>query len=463
MMSKIGVVIVDGVGFRNFALSNFFDELLEENKKIVIFSGLKKEVYKDKKFDSIEIIELDVYKESKVSWVFRKTKEVAHLQKNKSSIAIKNNLNNRRPKSYGLKANLTRLIILFTLIFHSEKWIEFYFYLQRLSFRNNDCYKKYFKVLEKSNCDLLFFTHQRPSYLALLFDAAKKQQIRTVSFIFSWDNITSKGRMAADFDGFLVWSQLMKDELKSFYPTLNSNKIYVVGTPQFEPYVLDKYFMDKATFLKVFNINPNKKILYYSCGDVSTSKLDPLYIETIALAIKNKKIEDVNFIVRTSPAEDNTRFQKIIKEYPNIIWNFPDWKLTRENHTETWSQRVPTRKDIIDLRAILSFSDININMCSTMSLDIMLFDKPVINAVFGNKENGLYNDQKYLNYSHYAKVVKSKAVTIAKNKEELLVQINEALTKPNLRKESRKNLINLEIGKPLEGTSKRIVEVLKSF
>ena len=34
-----------------------------------------------------------------------------------------------------------------------------------------------------------------------------------------------------------------------------------------------------------------------------------------------------------------------------------------------------------------------------MSLDAMFFDKPVINPVFGNEKNGLYNDQKYLNFA----------------------------------------------------------------
>ena len=40
----------------------------------------------------------------------------------------------------------------------------------------------------------------------------------------------------------------------------------------------------------------------------------------------------------------------------------------------------------------------------------MLFDKPVINTVFGNISNGFYNDQRFLNYRHYDYVIKSGAV-----------------------------------------------------
>jgi hypothetical protein len=46
-----------------------------------------------------------------------------------------------------------------------------------------------------------------------------------------------------------------------------------------------------------------------------------------------------------------------------------------ENHAEAWSQRIPSTEDI-NLRALLQYADLNVNMCSTMSLDFMLFDKP---------------------------------------------------------------------------------------
>ena len=105
----------------------------------------------------------------------------------------------------------------------------------------------------------------------------------------------------------------------------------------------------------------------------------------------------------------------------------------------------------------------NINMCSTMSLDFMLFDKPVINTVFGNSENGLYNDQLFLKYTHFKKVVDSQSVTIAKNKTELVSQINAALSNPKERTSQRKAMIDLQISEPLEGTSKRIATTLSNF
>jgi hypothetical protein len=307
---------------------------------------------------------------------------------------------------------------------------------------------------------LLFFTHQRPPFIAPLVLAAEKNKIKTCSFIFSWDNLASKGRMAANFDYYLVWSDLMKKELLQFYVNVKSEAIEVIGTPQFEPYVIDRYKISKESFYSKFNLDNSKKTICFSCGDISTSRNDELYIETIVNAILNNEIPNANLIIRTSPAEDPIRFKALVTKFPFIKWNYPKWFLSRENHQEPWTQRIPTVEDVKDLRALLEYSDININMLSTMSLDFIQFGKPVINTVFGNATNGIYDDQRFLKYAHIVNVVNSKATKIAKNKKELIDGINEYLSNPTLNADFRNNLLLLQVSKPLLKTGKRIAETL---
>jgi hypothetical protein len=82
-MKIIGVVITDGVGFRNFVMSDFITEALDKFDKIIIYSGLPKSCYKNFNNSKLEIKELTVFKEGKMTWAFRKWKEIAHLQKHK--------------------------------------------------------------------------------------------------------------------------------------------------------------------------------------------------------------------------------------------------------------------------------------------------------------------------------------------------------------------------------------------
>ncbi|WP_456423635.1 hypothetical protein, partial [Lutibacter sp.] len=346
-------------------------------------------------------------------------------------------------------------------VFHSENNMKFFQKKVYKAFSKSFVTQSFITALSNNKPNILFFTHQRPPYIAPLVYAANSVNIKTCSFIFSWDNLSSKGRIPAMFDSFLVWSNLMKEELIYFYPSVNKNNIYVVGTPQFEPYVMDEYKTSRLDFYKRFGLDSSKKTICFSCGDLSTGRNDELSIGIIAEAILSKEINfDVNFLVRTSPADDGSRFNELRKKYPFILWNKPKWKQTRENHVEPWSQRVPLKEDIKDLRAILEYSNLSINMCSTMSLDFMLFNKPVINQVLGNKENGLFDDHRFLNYNHYKKVVASSAVIIAKSELELINAINNCLISPQELEKQRKNILNLQISKPLRGTSERIIGVL---
>jgi len=456
-MKSIGIVITDGVGFRNFILSDFIYEMNKTFDRVVIFSCLPKQVYEEYSLNC-EIVELEVFNEKFITWFFRKAKEVAHLQLHKkNNFGIQDNLKTNVSLAKTPRGFATRFIFLFTKWINNENCIQFFNFCQQQSFKKSKITSDYEDLLLSYKIKSLFFTHQRPPYIAPLIYAAEKNKIVTNAFIFSWDNLASKGRMAGNFDNYLVWSELMKNELLRFYTKINPDSIQVVGTPQFEPYVLERY---KTTSVQFPNFDENKKTIFFTCND-SHSKNDILYLEIIAKFILNEKINfQVNLIVRTSPAEEPDRFFEMKNKYPFIIWDFPKWIQARSNHQENWSQRIPTVEDVRNLRSCLQYCDLCVNVLSTITLDASIFNKPVINPVFGNANNGMFDDQKYLKYEHLDNVVKTDAVYIVKNEDELLFAINQALSTPDAKLVQQKELLNLQIGAPLEGTSKRIAEVL---
>ena len=459
----LGIVITDGVGFRNFVLSTFLEKAANDFSKIVIFSGLPISAYPKLDPTIFTIVALPVFIETKQHWFWRKLKEIAHLQNHRENAGIADNYEMNKSKGWNPHALLVKTVYGISRFFHSEKNILFFEKLQEKSFANDVVVKQYGEILKNHKTDLIFFTHQRPPFIATLVFWAKKLKIPTASFIFSWDNLASKGRMAATFDYFLVWSDLMKTELLRFYPFTKPEHISIVGTPQFEPYVLPEYDLPETEFYKEFDLIAHKKIICYSCADATIGPNDPMVIGTIAEGLRSGEIRDAQLLVRTSPAEDARRFAETKSKYPEIKWNHPKWELTREGHPEPWSQRIPTQEDLKNLKAVLQFSDINVNMLSTMSLDFMLFDKPVVNTAFGNPENGLYNDQRFLNYEHYDNVVKSGAVKIATTKDELYTALNTYLQNPEIHKQERKELLTLQLGKPLNETTQACVTALKAI
>ena len=461
-MKRIGLVITDGVGFRNFILSDFLDKALKQGDLVIIFSCIPKENYEIVK-GKCKVIELEVFQESSITWLFRKTKELTHLQNHrKNNFGIQDNIKITKSTSKSTRGKIVRFLHKFTKVFHSERLVNFYYFLQEKSFQNNLHVKNYKNILTRYRVDVLLFTHQRPPYIAPIIYAAKKRKIVTATFIFSWDNIASKGRMAGDFDHYLVWSNLMRDELLQFYSKIKSKSIHVIGTPQFSPFVMKTYGYTKEKLCEKFCLDIEKPIIFFTCNDAS-SKNDPLYLEILAKAIEEKKIhEAVNLIVRTSIADDGKTFEHL-RKYKFIKWNNPKWELTRINHQEPWSQRVPDKEDIDDLKSLLNHCTLNINILSTITLDAFIFNKPVINPVFGNENNELFNDQKFLKYKHIKLLVDSKSSSIVKNKIDYIEEVNNLLDGKEIREKARDSFLDLEILRPLEKTSDRIVKALKEL
>ena len=113
-MKKLGIVITDGVGFRNFIMSDFITEATRAFDSVTLYSGLPISAYEAISQSKITIKELDVYVESKPVWFFRKWKEVAHLQKHQSFYGMKDNLETGYPKNNSPRALLVKLIYFFT-------------------------------------------------------------------------------------------------------------------------------------------------------------------------------------------------------------------------------------------------------------------------------------------------------------------------------------------------------------
>ena len=100
MSKHLGVVITDGVGYRNFLMSTFIKEAAQEFHKITIYSGLPKSCYNFDLLPShVEVIDLPMYKESSKVWGLRKLKEVTHMYLHRDYYGINDNLVRGYPKS----------------------------------------------------------------------------------------------------------------------------------------------------------------------------------------------------------------------------------------------------------------------------------------------------------------------------------------------------------------------------
>ncbi len=322
-------------------------------------------------------------------------------------------------------------------------------------------YRRLFKEIKPS---VLFCSHQRPLTILPPVLAAKSLGIPTATFIFSWDNLTSKGRIAAPFDHYLVWSEQMRRELLHYYPEVSFEQIHIVGTPQFDPYANGKMLWPREEFFSRVGADPLRPLICYSGGDPGTCPEDPEHARVLLDLIRAGRIhKNPQVLLRPMPVDDGSRYNNVRRDYPELIYLQPTWLHTEDGN---WSHVIPLLEDVQFLANLANYADLNVNLASTMTLDFAIHNKPIVNIAFDVASPPPFGKplwDYYYRFEHYRPVVELGAARFARSPEELADHVNAYLKDPNLDSDNRRRLVELEVGVPLGQSTQRIVEVLETI
>lgn len=322
--------------------------------------------------------------------------------------------------------------------------------------------ERYRRLFEQIKPSVIFCSHQRPPIVLPATLAARSLNIPTATFIFSWDNLTSKGRIAAPFDHFLVWSELMRSELLRFYPDVTPDRAHVVGTPQFDPYAAPELRWSRKEFFARIGADPSRPLICYSGGDTGTAPEDPLHVRILMELVRSGEIKgNPQVLLRPAPVDDDARYDEARRDYPEMIHAAPTWIHTQPGD---WASVIPSADDVQFLANLTHHADINVNLASTMTLDFAIQDRPVVNIAFDVADQPPHGKplwDYYYRFEHYRPVVELGAARFARSRQELAAHVNAYLENPALDREARARLVQLQVSPPIGQSSRRIIETLR--
>jgi hypothetical protein len=264
--------------------------------------------------------------------------------------------------------------------------------------------------------------------------------METVAMVRSFDNLTTKGRHPIIFDNYLVWNQQMRDELLRSYSKVRPGAVHVVGTPQFQFYFSPEYTGSREELFDLFKLDPQRPLLLYACCPKETVPHEvPIVAQLCADLRRIPEAQRPQLILRLHPVERHPdRWKPIAEEYPEVHWSTP-WQTNPDN--VLWS--VPQQEEIKLLCMLVRYSDVVINVASTMSFDAALCDTPVVCVNYALPPFADFT--KYINnfydYDHYRPIANSGAIRIARSPEQLLSHVQEYLANPALDREKRAQLV----------------------
>jgi hypothetical protein len=182
---------------------------------------------------------------------------------------------------------------------------------------------------------------------------------------------------------------------------------------------------------------------------------EPDIVEGIASILEEMtEFGPPQLLVRIYPKDLTGRFESLKRKRPDILFPEVPWE-------PAWL--TPKLEDTFLLTNMLLHSAVGINVASTVSLELCMFDKPVINIGYnpGSVDANILDYSRYYQFDHYRPVVESGAVEVAYTQNDLRRLLRQALQNPETHETERMALTHQFFGNSLDGNSgNRVAEAL---
>ncbi len=335
-----------------------------------------------------------------------------------------------------------------SLPFASRRGVETLSALQGVASRWLRTSDAHIDLLRRIAPSLVFNGSHVHSHLAVpVVEAARWLKIPTAAFLFSWDNLTSQGRIVPPYDHYLVWNQGLRDQLLDLYHRVEPARVHVTGTPQFDFHMRPEFRLDRNAFCRRVGADPERPIVLYTTGMANHMPGEPILVERVADLLRTMTdLASPQLLVRVYAKDRTGRFDELKARRPEILFPEVPWE---RNHL------TPRPEDSSLLTSTLAHCAVGINVASTVSLELCMFDKPALNIGYNPPGFGPVPVDyiRYYSYDHYKPIIESGAVELARSEQELRDLLRGALTAPQRRRPERQRLLQSFFGETLDGWS----------
>lgn len=308
-----------------------------------------------------------------------------------------------------------------------------------------------------------------------ILETAQKNNVPTLTFIESWDNVWKMQRLAQNAkalggerqvlaDHIIVWNTMMRDHLIRIWPELENNRISVIGAPRLDYFFHSDKIPSREELFNQLALAPAGRSLGEGWKDeslplihVSTTELYP--IDYVVKALQKFPA----YLYASVHPGGSLENHKILEKYgAQVRYSFgrqPESPLKDFLYN-------PTEGELYMLVALFKHSNLLINHSSTTALESMLADVPIINVKYGQpfdfwrwKKSPVFRDFQ----EHYADLISDGATTVVESRRELIEATQRYLEHPEFDREARAKTLKKMIT-TVDGTaSQKVLDKIKDM
>lgn len=202
----------------------------------------------------------------------------------------------------------------------------------------------------------------------------------------SWDNFTTKGFLPLPVERTIVWNRKMQDELTQIFE-VDAGRIVVAGYPRVPLLEDTGPFTDPVSYLAHLGLEKYRRFILYSASYGELSRTDPAapprefqLIKRVVTDIAPNLPDDTCILVRLHPysSPDDVRYFEGLQRVRTFL----------PGRADRYVERVMNSDDEHHLAAQLQFSEAILSMASTMTIDALALQRPILNIAFEPDDTG---------------------------------------------------------------------------
>lgn len=316
------------------------------------------------------------------------------------------------------------------------------------------------EILHDINPRLVIATYPVSIIEAKVLHEATNLGIPTLLQLLSWDNITTKGKFPVIAERFIVWGEIMKTELQRHY-NVTPELISICGVPHFDEHIKVRETQDYKPIIDELGISAQRPYLFFAMSSPRFAPREIDIVEWLSNAVNDDFFgEDMQLVVRPHPQNVQSfmakeswlgRLDKLSND--RVAVDYP----TLNKSALRWSMQ---HSDMIRLAKIMSGCAVCLNSGSTISIEALLQNKPVILTSFdGHSRLPYWNSARRLvDYTHLKKLVNMRGVRSVSSYIEMKQTIQDFLANPDKDLDDRRKTVQAQCYKDDGHATDRVID-----
>lgn len=310
--------------------------------------------------------------------------------------------------------------------------------VERMDYCLNNC-KEVDASVDKFKPAMFFATHASTYFEESIMHSFVNKSVPSIFMILSWDHLSSKVILSSNYASILVWNKITKAEVLGTSNFYQDEQISVVGVPQYDCY-REPPVISYQDWCQKYGLNPMRKTLLFSTMPQVRHEQQHIILEELLIALNEGRLpEGLQVLIKCHPFDNSDRYDALLNG--KYLVGICRSTLPLGAEPDQW---FPSVEEMYVSRDALYFSELNMNIFSTVTLEAAFYDKPIIHIAFDPEPvQNRIPCREYYNFEHFKGITESGASILVENYHELFDAIIKYLDEPCLKRAERKKLVEL--------------------